>query len=337
MSTTTYGDISQRTAAFAMAEMLAHARPVNVLAQFGAVKPIPANKSETVTFRRPIPFMPATTPLTEGVTPTAHKIQYQDVAVTLKQYGDVVVISDKVTDLSEDPVLQDASMLAGEQAGATLEQIIYGVVKGGTTVFYANGASRSVVNTVISLNKQRKVTRYLKAMKAKKFTKMLSPSVNIGTKPVEACYVALAHSNLESDIRNLVGFLPVAAYGSKQPLCEQEIGAVEDVRYILSPDLAGFESAGGAPGTTVESVNGVNADVYPIIYLGEDAFGVTPLKNKMVNARSNEPITPIVVNAKPSAADVLAQRNYVGWKAWFAALILNHTWMARLEVAAGTL
>lgn len=338
MAQTTYGDISQRTAAYAMTEMLKNTMPVNILAMFGQSKPIPANKAETVKFRRPIPFSPATTPLVEGVTPTARVMQYEDVQVTLQQYGDVVVITDKVADLSEDPVLADATRELGKQAGGTLEQIVYNVVKGGTTVFYANGASRAAVNTVLSLNKQRKVTRYLKDMKAKKFTSILAPSVNIGTKPIEASYIAVAHTNLEADIRNLAGFVPVAEYGQRSPVCEHEIGSVEDVRYVLSPDLDGFANAGGTPGGTVESTGGSAADVYPILYFGEEAFGVTPLRNKMVDAKSNMPITPSVINPGTATKDdPLGQRGYAGWKAYFAAVRLNETWMARLEVAASAL
>lgn len=338
MAMTTYGDISQRTAAWAATEMLKNVQPVNVLAMFGLVKPIPRNKAETVKFRRAIPFAAATTPLVEGVTPTARVVQYEDVQTTLKQYGDLVVITDKVMDLSEDPVLQTATEECGKQAGATLEQLVYNEVKAGTTVFYANGASRAAVNTVISLNKQRKVVRHLKKMKAKKFTRILDGSVNIGTRPIEAAYVAVAHTNCEADIRNLAGFTPVAEYGQRRTLCEYEIGSVEDVRYVLSPDLDGWLDAGGTPGSTVESNGGSAADVYPILFFGEEAFGVTPLRNKMVDAKSNRPIEPTVINPDtPSKSDPLGQRGFVAWKAYFAALRLNENWMARLEVAVSAL
>lgn len=339
MTMTTYGAISQRTAAWAATEMLAHAKPVQVLSLFGQAKPIPRNKAETVKFRRPKPFALATTPLQEGVTPTASTIQYEDVTVTLLQFGDVKVITDKVADLAEDPVLKDGVELAGEQSGGTLEKVIYGVVKGGTSVFYSNGSSRAAVNTPISLNKQRKVTRYLKAMKAKKFTKILSGSVQIGTAPIEAAYIAVSHTDLEADVRNLAGFVPVAKYGQRTPVCEYEIGSVEDVRYVMSPDLDAWLDAGGTPGSSVVSTSGSAADVYPILYLGMEAYGLTPLKSaKGMDGKNNMAITPTVINPNtPSAADPLGQRGFIGWKAWFNAVRLNETWMARLEVAASAL
>lgn len=328
MSQTMYGDISQRTAAYAAANFLANVDPVLVLSKFGQTKPIPRNKAETVKFRRTIPFAPALTPLAEGVTPTAHQITFEDVQVTLKQWGDLVIITDKVQDLSEDPVLMEATTEAGKQAGATLEQVVYGVVKAGTSVFYANGAVRSSVNTAISLNKQRSVTRYLERMKAKKFTKILGGSVNYATMPIEAAFVAITHTDVAADIRSMTGFVPVAKYAQRQPISEHELGSVDDCRYILSPDLAPFADAGGTAGSSVLSTGGTNADVYPVLYLGMDAYGLCPLKGK-------EAVHPTVINPGTiDKSDPLGQRGYVGWKAWFNAVRLNETWMARLEVAA---
>lgn len=327
--TTRYGDINQRTAAWAATEMLAHAEPVIVLSKMGLTKPMPKNKAETVKFRRPITLGAATAPVVEGVTPSPQKILYEDVSATLRQYGRPIEITDKVVDMSEDPVLQTASMLAGQQAAETLEAVLYGVLKAGTNVFYANGASRAAVNTPVTLNKQRAVTRALNAQKARKITRMLSSGPAYGVSAIEASFVGVAHTDLEHDLRGLTGFVPTAKYGTRQTISDYEIGAVDNVRYVLSPDLTSFPDAGGAAGAML-STTGANADVYPILYFGQDAFGSVPLKG-------SEAIVPMVVNAKPTDSDPMAQRNYVSWKTWFTAVILNELWMARLEVAATAL
>ena len=326
-----YGDINQRTAGYVVAEMLRHAEPKLILSKMGLTKPLPANKAEKMIFRRPVPLSPATTPVVEGVTPTAQKFSYVDITVTLKEYGKPIEISDRVSELAEDPVLDHASMLAGEQAGATIEQVLYGVLKAGTNVFYANGASRAAVNTVLTLNKQRAVVRALAAQKADKITRMLKSGVEYGVAAVSAAYVAVAHTDLEADIRNLAGFVPIEKYGTRMTISEMEVGAVESVRYILSPDLAPFASAGGAYGGTVLSSNAAAADVYPILIFGQDAFAQVPLKG-------SEAMRPMVLQpGTPSKSDPMAQRGYVSWKCWYAAVILNDLWMARLEVAVSVL
>lgn len=326
--TTKYADISQRTAAWAASTMLSHAEPVLVLQKFGMSKPLPKNTADTAKFRRPVPFAAATTPLVEGVTPTAQKMSYEDVTVQLKQYGKPIEITDQVVDMAEDPVLKDASMLAGEQAAETVEAITYGVVKGGTSVSYANGTARAQVNTAITLNKQRAVTRSLKAQKAKKITKVLDGSVNYNTSPIEASFVAVGHTDLEADIRGLAGFTPVAEYGNRKPICAEEIGSVEDVRYILSADLDPFQAAGSATLNSMVADDSTNVDVYPVLFFGREAFGLVPLKG-------SKAITPRVINPDTvDKSDPMGQRGYVSWKTYFAAVILNETWMHRLEVGA---
>jgi N4-gp56 family major capsid protein len=325
MTQTAYGTISQRTAAYVAREMLKHAEPVIVLQKLALTKPVPMNTADTMKFRRPTPFTANTVPIAEGVTPTAQAMAYVDVSVQLLQYGGLVTVTDKVEDLCEDPVLNNATELLGEQAGATAEAITYNVVKAGTTVSYANGSARNAVNTAITLNKIRAVVRTLKAAKAKMITRILDASPGYGTSAIEAGYVAVCHTDCEADIRGLAGFTPTAEYGSRKTISEYEFGSVENVRFLTSPDLGSFADAGGAKGS-MKSTTGTLADVYPILFFGQDAFACVPLKGKFS-------LTPTVVSAKPSDSDPLAQRSHVGYKFYFAAVILNQTWMARLEVA----
>ncbi|MDE4303623.1 N4-gp56 family major capsid protein [Phaeobacter gallaeciensis] len=331
MTTSTSSGISQRTNVWAAREMLKHAGPVTVLEKFGKAIRMPKNKSTTAKFRRPKVFAAVTTPLVEGVTPTTTAFQYEDVSTNLSQYGMVVGITDVIEDTHEDPVLQDATLQTGENLGRTIEALTYGTVKAGTSVFYANGTTRSGVNTAITLNKQRAVTRYLKGQKAKKITRMLSGSPDYSTSPIEAAYIAVGHTDCEADIRGLAGFTPVAEYGQRKPLCEEEIGSVEDVRYILSADLDPFLAAGSGTLNGMVAADSTNVDVYPILFFGMDAYGVVAI-------RGQGAVSPTVIPVgQKTKDDPLGQRGYVGWKTWFASLILNQTWMARLEVGVTSL
>jgi N4-gp56 family major capsid protein len=315
---------------FAIAEFLANVDPVIVLGKFGQNRPAPKNKSETIVFRRAVPFAPATVPLAEGVTPTGHAMTFEDVQVTLKQFGDIVLITDKVAGPLRGPRAQGGD--GGErQAGRGHHRADHLRRRQGRHVrVLRQRREPRAVNTAITLNKQRAVTRYLKRQKAKKITKILGGSVNYATKPIEAAYIGICHTDCEPDIRD-ERLQEVAEYGQRQPISEYELGSVEEVRYITSPDLAPFPDAGGAAGGSVLSTSGTSADVYPVLILGQDAFGVVPLKGQ-------SSMTPTVLNpGTPSKSDPLGQRGYVGWKTWFNAVRLNETWMSRLEVAATNL
>lgn len=333
MTTTQYATsgVSTRTNVYAERTMLSHALPVMVLEVTALNKSMPKNKTETIEFRRPIPFTASTTPLSEGVTPTARVFTYEDVSGTLEQYADLVEITDKIQDLHEDPVLKDASMICGENIGRTEEALCWATVRAGTNVLYTNGSARSDVNTPFSLTKARAATRFLKQQKGMKFTNILDGSQKFNTRPVEAAFIAVGHTNLESDIRNLPKFTPVAEYGSRQPISPHEIGTCEDVRYILSPDLAEFADAGGAKagsGTTMVSTTGTSADVYPLMFFAKEAWAKVAL-------RGQGSISPTIIPpGKVDKSDPLGQRGYVGWKMWHLSMILNDAWMIRVECAA---
>ncbi len=326
MPNTTYGDISQRTAAWAATDMLEHAEPILVLSKFGKTKPIPKNKAKSAKFRRPIPFAISTTPLVEGVTPEAQQMQYEDIDVDLDQYGGVCEITDVVADVAEDPVMSDANEMSGEQAAETKEMLVWGFLKAGTNVVYANGADRDEVNTPIEDKDISGIVRFLKAQRAKFVTEILSGSPNYATRPIQAGYICFAHTDCQYDIEKLTGFVPVAEYGSRKPLCPEEVGAAGPIRFILTPLLVPFADAGGAAGT-MKSTTGTNADVYPMVVIAKNSYGHCPLKG--ANA-----IKPSVINpGTVSKSDPLGQRGYVGWKMWHAGTILNEAWIIRFEGA----
>lgn len=326
--------ISQRTNVYAEREMLRHAEPVMVLEKTGKAMKMPQNKSLNIKWRRPVPFDNATIPLAEGVTPPSVRFQYEDVPATLTQYGNLATITDVIGDTHEDPVLNDMAMMMGENAGATWEQLNYGVLIAGTNVFYNNGAARTSVNTALTLNKQRAVTRALDAQKAGLLTSVIDPSPNFATRAVEAAFIAVGHTDLAADIRNLAGFTPVAEYGSMRTVSPREIGMVENVRYLLSPDLLPIVNGGGTAGTAVLTTGGTSADVYPLLYFGKDSWGFVGLRG----SPDMQAIDPTIIQpGLKTKDDPLGQRGYVGWKSWWAAAILNDLWMARLECGASAL
>lgn len=324
-SNLTYGDISPRTAAFAVAKMLARAIPVLCIEKFGQTYELPTKSSTTAKFRRYNALSLATTPLREGVTPSGSKVTVTDVSVTLQQYGDYVPFTDIIEDTHEDPVLVQLGDVLAEQAGQTVETIRYNVLKAGTNVFYANGSARNQVNTPLTLTLQRKCTRALKRQNANYFTSVVGSTPDFRTEPVEAAYIGLIHPDVENDARNISGFIPVKQYAQGSSW-QNEVGAVEDVRYLRSTIFAQFADAGAATSTMV-STTGSNSDVYPVLFLARDAYGIVPLKGK--NA-----LTLMVVNPKAAPGDPLGQRGTIGWKTMQNAVILNDLWMVRAEVAA---
>ena len=328
MPMTAYGDVSPRVGIIAISQFLKHAEHPIVFNKLGQIERVPKNKGQTIKWRRWVPFDPITTALTEGVTPSSQKLAVVDVTATLGQYGGWSEITDVIQDTHEDPILQGMMQVHGQQASESFETLTYLTLRAGTNVVYANGSARNAVNTKISLGKVRSAVRTLNKNKCRKKTTILAPSVNYKTQAIEAAYVAVCHTDLEPDIRDLPGFVPVSQYGSRQTICPQEFGSVENVRFITTTIASPFANAGGLDGDAVLSTTGTNADVYPVLIFGEDAYGTVALKGK-------DAAEILVRNpGKPEKGNELGQTGSVGWKGWHVAARLNEAWMVRLEVAA---
>lgn len=324
---TTFGDISPRVGIYAVANFLEHALPVLVLEKFARTEVLPKNKGQVVVWRRFVPFAVNTTALVEGVTPAPNQLQYEDVVTIVSQYGGWVSFTDVIVDTHEDPNLNKISMGLGEQAASVKESLIWEELIGGTAVLYSGDAtSRATVNDVIQASDLTAAQRFLKANRAKHITKMLKASTNIATEPVAPAFIAFGHSNLEPDFRALPEFVVRESYSNYNVVSDYELGKFQDIRVILSPQLPPIWGAGGSP-TGVLSRDGVAADVYPIVIIGQDAYGVVPL-------RGMDSATITIKNPTATYEDPLAQRGFASWKMWYVAVRLNEEWMIRIEAAA---
>jgi N4-gp56 family major capsid protein len=346
-----YSTAPSRNLIRAAVDMLAHAEPITVLGDFGTQRQHPQNQTDTLVFRRVLPFGATTagsgigsaqyigTPtiaannflLAEGTTPNSNTVSFQDVSVQLQNFGVLYKFSSKVENIYEDDVPGEMNKLVGETMGEILELVRYGVLKAGTQVIYANGASRGSVNSPISLNKIRQAARVLESNRARKISQKLAPSVNFGTKAVQAAYLVFVHTDAAADVRNLPNFTRVEEYGNGKPVHDREIGCVEEFRFITSPLLSPFAATGSTTLNGMVSVGAANVDVYPFLVVAESAWGQVALKGLGA-------ITPrITPSGSINHANPLGMFGYVGASTWFNAVRLNDAWMARIEAGVTSL
>ena len=328
-------------------EILAHAIPCEVFSITGSQKKIPMHKGDTVIFRRFLPYggvdnrwitadnvasFAQSHQLSEGVTPAADTLQVVDVPATVLQYGALYAYTDKVADLYEDDIPSEMTRQLGERITAVREMVIFGALKSCTNQWFAGGTTIGTVSTTISLNAVRQVCRNLWQNHAKEVTKILDPSENFNTAPVEAAYLVFCHSDLEPDIRGLPGFVKTAEYGTRKVVSQNELGSCERFRFIISPELAQMKDAGALVGSTgCMSTTGTNIDVYQVVIVGEDAWGTVALRGK-------DSVEPTVLPpGQKDKNDPLGQRGYIGATYWMTSLVLNPGWMAILNVGASSI
>lgn len=321
-----------RTNVYAELDLLERARPQLVLDLVCDKKNIPRNKAETISFRRAVNPAVSTSTVTEGVTPASRGLAYEDVSGTLGEYAEVYEITSRMRELGEDNAIRDSSEVLADLVSNIKEAVGWAAFIQGTSVVYAGSASqRNQVNSVFGLGDLQTAVRSLMAAKAQRFTEADKGGLNENTFPIEASFIALCHTDLHPNIRALAGFRSVAEYGGKKMFSEYEFGAVENIRFVTTPQLTAVANAGATGGTNVKSTGGTNADVYPILVVGKHALGTVDLKGTGKMGYGGVKIN-VLNNADKS--DPTNQRSYVACRWWDLKLILNDAWAVRIETAA---
>lgn len=328
MQATQYGDISPEVAGYVSGQLLERGMPTIVLDRFGQADALPGNETKVMTFFRynALPSGPENTQLQEGVQPAGRKLSRTPVTLTLNQFGDFIGITDVVQDTADDTTIQGGLDVLAQQINETSEKIIINELLATTSRWFANGASRNAVNTVFAKTLLDRVVAGLMRQNAKFVTKVVKSTVNFNTESVRPAYIAIVPPELVSTVRSFTGFKDSVDYGSVSPY-PTEIGSVNDVRFLYHTLLSPWASAGATGGSNVRQTNGSNADVFPVIIFGENAFA-----NVALNGMHN--VTPFVRNPKPAPGDELGQTGSMGWKFMKASKILNDAFMAVIETAA---
>ena len=313
MADTTTAEVSSGVNNFYDRRMLNAARPLLVHVKWGQVRDIPRNNSTVIKFRRYGLLTANTTALTEGVTPSGTALSVTDISATVAQYGDFVTLTDVLQFSTLDPLLSETAKLLGQQAGNSLDQIARDVLIAGSTIQYAStSSSTNTVTSSMTLTRDeiREAVRTLQGNDAKKITEMINPKDAFDSSPINAAYIGIISHNTLYDLKDETGFIPVEKYASQANVMEGEVGAMDDVRFVMS--------------TNASTTTGSLTTVHRTLILAQDYYGISRI--------SGEAMTNIV---KPigsaGTADPLNQRATSGWKATFVCKRLNENFAVRIE------
>lgn len=318
--TTTRTEIPAEVNNFYDEVLLVRALPWNIHGAWGQKRNIKSKAgTNVIKFRRYGSLTVATTALTEGTTPAGQNLSVTDITATVLQYGDFTVITDIVDIQSIDPVLTEATELFGEQMGETNDLLCRDILVAGTTVQYASTAvSRITVTSAMTMTKVEvlRAVRTLGIAKAKRITSMSGANPGAGTVPISPAFIGIVHPRTTYTLKSLAGFDPVEKYASNVALLPNEIGRIDNVRFVETTNAKIFTGAGAA-----------GIDVYATLIIGANAYGTIDL----ANSQSQSVIYKALGSA--GAADPLNQRQSLGWKEFFVTKILNDSFMLRIEHA----
>lgn len=267
--------------------------------QFAKKQPLPKNHGTSVEWRRMVAFAPATTPLTEGVTPTERAITVSHVTVDLNQYGDYARFSDKLQMEAIDPLIAEATVEFSHQAAQTMDVVTRDALVTGANVVFGGGKNdRATIETgdVLTLPLVDQIATFLKKQNA--------PKIN-------GSYIAIVHPSVAYDIRQANGWIEVQKYKNPEAIYRGEVGTLAGVRFIESNNVKVWDNG------TVK--------VYGCLFFGADAYGEVDPEGEGLE---------MIVKPLGAGDDPLNQRSTVGWKGTTAAAILYPERLVRCEVTS---
>ncbi len=263
-----------------------------VFRNWALIEPLPANSSLTVSFTQYNKLPVVTGTLTQGVPPTSNTLSSAAITATVDQVGAFVELTDLAELTVKHPVVQQVMELLGAQAGESIDIRIQNVLLAGTTVQYANGkANRAALAA----------TDVVTTTESQKAVKTLR--VN-GAMPFDRDYVIVVDPSVEQDILSDTKFTNVANFNA-QPMYDGEVGRWFGVRVVRSNNIATIAST-----TTVHTS----------FVLARNAYAITDLQTLQM-----------FVEGPGGVTDPLHQKRTMGWKVAFKAVILNNSFMLRIE------
>lgn len=278
-------------------KLLVIAKRTCVLRQFANMEPLPANSSKTISFTQYAKLTPVAGVLSEGITPPENVIASSAITATVDQLGDYVVLTDLAELTVEHPVAQKITEILGAQASESIDNRILTVLLAGTNVQYANGKASRVLTAatdVVTSTELRKLRTSLRRSSAR----------GIDGK----WYVLVVDPEVESDITADAEFKEVQ-YRHPDSVFTGEIGRWQGFVIVTSDNIPALAGAGAS-----------GANIHTSFAFGADAYAITDLQSLQ-----------FYMQGPGGLSDPLEQRRTMGWKVAFKAVILNQSFMRRLE------
>lgn len=126
----------------------------------------------------------------------------------------------------------------------------------------------------------RKIVKRLKINKAAKNTEIITGSVKVGTRPINAAYYAIIGPDVTYDLESVTGFVPVYEYGDSSKVADNEVGSLHEVRFLETNRAMKYSGGGAAVATDDLGLanDGTNLDVFPILFPTKGSYATVGLE-----------------------------------------------------------
>ena len=174
-------------------------------------------------------------------------------------------------------ITQEALQGANELTEAELQADLITNATANGTAYYMGGTTKLTVDEVVTYSDLMNLSIALDNNKTPKQTKIISGSRMIDTKTINGGRIMYVGSELIPALKAMVdlhsnpAFVSVEKYADAGNIMNGEIGAIDQFRIVVVPEMQ-YDEAGGAAAADAAGTGDNGADIYPMLVVGDGAF-----------------------------------------------------------------
>lgn len=332
---TTTGSFSVEYQKYFIKRLLKYQMMTLRLNEYGVTGELPKNEGATIVsfFRPGTADATQVQQLTEGVPISISRtLTLTRIDVQLQQFGEMVQLSDILTDTQFFDATKQSTKTLGEDAGYKADTVTRNVLvtstftgssgaTSGITERYVQGLSSfsaiSSAATTAAFTDAQDVLDGVTALKSN-----LAPVPDGG-------YVGIFPPQVIRDIMRDADFLRAAEYSNVQALYKGEVGSLYGLRIVEATNA--FREANNAQyvdtsaATTGGVTNTTAGPIYSCLIIGADAFGICPIAGDSLTAPR------MIILDQPDKLDPLNQLKVIGYKQYYMSQLLNALFVINLR------
>lgn len=246
-----------------------------------------------------------------GIDPAPEVVVRSDIDATMEIYAKTVVVNEQVTLYENDKVLTKFTALLGQWLREKEDLLMRDLYASSVSYINAVGGSDGDQPTEITRGDVNNIERILLSNDARTMLAVNESTTGIGTAPIRDAFIALASTDITSDLQNVTGVQLKAFYPHQEGLRPEEYCTISRFRFFVSSKAAKITGA---------SMTG--ATVYTIPMYGLEAAAKVE-QNGYTATLGYRP--PYVVSS-------VAQNSQLYAKFAIARAITNQNWITGLNV-----
>jgi len=194
-------------------------------------KRLPERSGSVLRMRRYNNLLTATVPLgPSGLNPPAQTLTALDIDAKVNWYGTYVLITDQVSLINEDPVLNETASLLAQSLRETEDQLTRDMLNATATVINCTGGLDGDNPTEMTRSDIDGVIRTLATASAKRITDSIEGDLKFGTAPVRQAWFAMGHTDLIPSLEAVNGFISAAQYPKEKGVLKSFLIDMEALR-----------------------------------------------------------------------------------------------------------